>query len=81
MRREAYSRFVQEALVERTRSFNVPIKKLNLLTFEKLAKSANVPRNLSKSQLKEINLEHHISKEMVVSFPGFCFIWLQLMEP
>ena len=79
MGREAYSKFVQEPLVERTKCFYVPIKKLNLLTFAKLATSTKVTGQSKKSeqitaeryifsQLVLLALEHHISMERVLSF-------------
>lgn len=77
---EAHSTFVKERLIEKTKSFNAPIKRLNLKTFAKLAKSATVTGKSKKSkqiiaernvfgQLVLLALEHDISLERALSFP------------
>eukprot|EP00745_Piridium_sociabile_P026705 TRINITY_DN42673_c0_g1_i18.p1 TRINITY_DN42673_c0_g1~~TRINITY_DN42673_c0_g1_i18.p1 ORF type:complete len:760 (+),score=189.88 TRINITY_DN42673_c0_g1_i18:236-2515(+) len=77
---EAYRQFVKERLLERTVSFNVPIKKLNLKTFAKTAKSVKVSGKSKKthqitaernvfSQLVLLAVNHNISMERALQFP------------
>lgn len=78
--KEAYDHFVQERLLDKTKSFNAPIKKNNLKTFANQVKSAKVTGQSKKSkqitaernvfgQLVLLALEHDISMERVLSFP------------
>ena len=77
---EAYRAFVEERLVAKAKSFNAPIKKLNLKTFSKTAQTAKVSGKAKKSkqvtaernvfcQLVLLALDRHISLESVLRFP------------
>ena len=78
--KQAYSSFVQERLIDKTKSFNAPIKKLNLKTFATDVKTGKVTGKVNKSkqitaernvfgQLLMLAIEHNISLERVLNFP------------
>ena len=75
----AYKAFIAERLVNKTKNFNAPIKRLNLKTFSNTVKSSKVKgktktrqitaeRNVF-GQLVLLAIEHNISLERVLCFP------------
>ena len=78
--KEAYSTFVKERIIERTKSYNAPIKRNNLKTFATLVTSAKVTCKSRKTkqttaarnvfgQLVLLALDHNIDMERVMRFP------------